>query len=134
MSAVIDASAAVELLLGSRTGEDVRNALNAAGGSLHAPHHMATEVVSAVRRLAAREAIGKERARDALSDLAAMAIEYWPTLPLVDRIWQLRENFTPFDAAYLALAEVLDATLATTDEPLARAAATASPAIVALVN
>ncbi|MDR0592114.1 MAG: type II toxin-antitoxin system VapC family toxin [Bifidobacteriaceae bacterium] len=133
MTVVLDASAAVEILLSTGRAAGARGALAAAGGRIHAPDHMALEVVSAVRRLARRGALTEARAEGALEDLAAIDVEYWPALPLVGGIWLARANITPFDAAYVVLAEALGATLVTTDQPLARAVARRSSAAVALV-
>jgi predicted nucleic acid-binding protein len=94
---------------------------------------MAMEVVSALRRLVARGVIPTARAQGAIEDLAAMNLELWPTVPLLERTWQLRDNITPFDAAYVALAELLDAVLVTADGPLARAIPQMSTVRVRLV-
>lgn|GEM_PF-1288724 len=57
----------------------------------------------------------------ALADLEDFAIERYPHEPLLGRGWELRENVTAYDAAYLVLAEALDAVLVTCDRRLARA-------------
>lgn len=62
-----------------------------------------------------------EDARVAMHHLASLAVRRIPHAPLLSRIWELRENVTPADAAYVALAEDLDAPLLTTDSRLARA-------------
>ncbi len=62
-----------------------------------------------------------ERGAEALEDLASARISKYPHTPLVARIWELRGNLTAYDAAYVALAEVLDAPLVTTDGRLAQA-------------
>ncbi len=61
------------------------------------------------------------RASEALGDFAALNVVRYPHLPLVERIWTLRSNVSVFDAAYLALAEALDAPVVTADAKLARA-------------
>jgi predicted nucleic acid-binding protein len=134
VNAVLDASATVELLLDSAAAADVREAIEAASGQVHAPDHMPTEVLSAVRRLASRGIVAEARALGALEDLTALPMEYWPALPLIGRAWQLRGDITPFDATYVALAEILGAVLITVDRPLARAVAKVSTVRVALVG
>ena len=57
----------------------------------------------------------------ALDDLCALDLERYPHEPMLDRIWQLRENVTAYDAAYIALAEALGAPLLTFDAQLAGA-------------
>ena len=66
--------------------------------------------------------IDERHGRDSLDDLAAMSIERHGHQPLLERIWRLRHNLTAYDAAYLALAESLDAPLLTRDSALASAA------------
>ena len=61
-----------------------------------------------------------ERAQQALSALAELRVVRYPATRLIDRIWQLRENVTAYDAAYVALAELLAIPLVTTDARLAR--------------
>jgi len=65
--------------------------------------------------------ISPDRATQAVADLTVHPIERYPHLALVPRIWELRHNVTPYDAAYVALAEALDGTLVTADGRLARA-------------
>lgn len=60
-------------------------------------------------------------AQQALDDLAALNLVRAPHLPLMPRIWELRDNLTPYDAAYVALAEALGATLLTADARSTRA-------------
>lgn len=117
---VLDASAAVDLLLerGER-GERVR-ALVERHAYVAAPHVIDLEVASAVRRLAALGEIGSRRGHTALADLTAMPLQRYPATALLERIWQLRDALTPHDAAYVALAEILAVALVTTDERLGR--------------
>lgn len=75
-----------------------------------------------VRRYAANGEIDAERGRLALIDLADFPIERYPHDFLLPRIWELRNNLTAYDAAYVALAEALDAPLLTRDRRLANAA------------
>lgn len=77
-----------------------------------------------VRRYAANGEIDAERGRLALIDLAEFPLQRYPHTLLLPRIWELRNNLTAYDAAYVALAEALDAPLLTRDQRLANAAGT----------
>jgi len=68
-------------------------------------------------------------------DLADLPIHVYPSRPLLDRAWALRDNVTVYDALYIALAEALEAVLVTADRALARAAAAArSPVAIDVVG
>lgn len=118
---VVDASAAVDYLIGATTFERIRDRLEAPDGDLHAPHVVDIEVAHALRRLALSRSLSPVRAEEALRDFADMRLRRYPHAALLARIWELRANMTAFDAAYVALAEALDAPLVTTDARLARA-------------
>lgn len=87
--------------------------------TLHAPHLLDIEVAQVVRRYAANGEIDAERGRSALEDLADLPLRRYPHDFLLSRVWDLRDNFTAYDAMYVALAEVLDAPLLTRDKRLA---------------
>jgi predicted nucleic acid-binding protein len=91
------------------------------GQKLAAPHLVDVEVGSALRRLVRGGGVPERRARLALADLADLPVERAPAVPLLPRCWELRENVTFYDAAYVALAELLDVPLLTADERLPRA-------------
>jgi predicted nucleic acid-binding protein len=93
----------------------------ASARSLHAPHLLDLEVTSAARNGVLRGDVSAARARTAIADLADLNVKRYPATRLLERIWGLRETLTPYDAAYVALAEALDLPLATTDRGLARA-------------
>jgi predicted nucleic acid-binding protein len=118
---VLDASAVLELLLGGPGGVVVRQRIASPDETLHAPHLLDLEVPQVLRRYSASGALSSERARLAIEDLAALDLERYPHEPLLDRVWQLRDNLTAYDAAYVALAEALDAPLLTFDARLANA-------------
>ncbi len=118
---VLDASAALELVLASANGKAVSRRIGEPHESLHAPHLLLVEAAQALRRLVRNGAIREARAWEALRDLADLDAEYYEHEPLLDRIWQLRDNLTAYDASYVALAEALDAPLLTFDEKLANA-------------
>ena len=116
---VVDASVIVEMLLRSDVGEASRTRLVQKREKLHAPHFLDLEVANALRRCLLRGEIDNRRGGEALADLMGMSIERHGHQPLLERIWRLRHNLTAYDAAYLALAERLDATLLTLDSALA---------------
>lgn len=118
---VLDASAAVELLLGTPVGAQVAARLQAEGGPAHAPHLIDVEVASALRRGVARRLVDQTRAAEALEDLGDLAVVRYPHGPLLARVWELRAGLSPYDATYVALAEQLDAPLVTRDARLGRA-------------
>jgi predicted nucleic acid-binding protein len=88
---------------------------------LVAPHVIDLEVVSAWRRLVAAGHLDDRRARLALADLGSLRLERVPHGPLMDRCWELRDNLTVYDAAYVALAELMEVDLLTADARLAAA-------------
>lgn len=117
---VVDTSAIIAALAGSPVVPRLGARL-ASDGELHAPHLIDVEFQHALRRLVVSGAISHDRAADARNDLADLAIIRYPHVALADRMWELRHNVTPYDAAFLALAEALDVPLVTCDGRLARA-------------
>ena len=119
---VIDASAEVAILLNiGQDVEGIRSRIARPGETLHIPHLFEIEVLHALRSLTLRGTVSSERARLALDRLRDTRFVRYPHTALTERIWELRENLTAYDAAYIALAEALDAPLVTTDARLARA-------------
>ena len=118
---VLDASAAVEWLLGLALADDVVARLAADGQTVHAPHLLGVEVAQVVRRYVGRGDVTAERGARALEDLADLDVVHHPHEPLLRTIWRLRTNLTAYDAAYVALALALDAPLVTLDARLAAA-------------
>lgn len=92
-----------------------------AGEQLLAPEIIDLEVCSVLRKLSLRGDLTTRRAASAVSDLSAIPLRRAGHQPLLTRIWQLRVNLTPYDAAYVALAEALSVTLVTGDARLAAA-------------
>jgi len=90
------------------------------GERLSAPEIVDLEVTSVLRRQLRSGDIDLRRAGLALADLAALPLRRAPHKPLLARCWELRDNLTPYDAAYVALAEALEVSLLTGDERLAR--------------
>ena len=119
---VVDASI-IASALGDDASDGERARKRLAGERLAAPELIDLEVASVWRRAAGAGRLEGKRAHQARADLAALPLERAPHQPLMSRIWELRENFTPYDAAYVALAELLEAALVTADQHLARAPA-----------
>src|SRR5438128_9605920 len=118
---VVDASAITELLLQTELGIRVERRVYRDDDDLHAPHLLDVEVLSALRRLVHAREVVAERAEEAVEDLALLGIIRHGHLDFTTRAWELRQNFTAYDAVYLALAESLDATVVTCDRPFGAA-------------
>jgi predicted nucleic acid-binding protein len=119
---VIDASALLEALLRTPDARAVDRWLFEPGQRLHAPHLIDVEVAQATRRLTLSGEVNDARGRGVLTNLADLAIDRHSHGPLLPRAWQLRDNFSAYDAVYVALAELIDAPLLTRDRRLASAA------------
>jgi predicted nucleic acid-binding protein len=118
---VVDASAAVTMFLNlGPSAARVRERLGQAAEEVHIPHLFDLEVLHALRRPALRGDLSGEQSRLILSLLHEMRAVRYPHAPLAARIWELRENLTAYDAAYVALAEALECSLVTRDGRLAR--------------
>jgi predicted nucleic acid-binding protein len=118
---VIDASAVLEVLLRTPAAGLIEARLFESGETLHAPHLIDVEVAQVLRRYAMTGEADSERCRTALTDLLDLPVTRYPHDFLLSRIWELRSNLTAYDAAYVALAEALDAPLLTRDQRLANA-------------
>lgn len=118
---VLDASALVELLLDTPAGRSIAARIANPDLALHVPHLADVEVAQALRRYAKDGELDAGAAVAALEDLRSLDLQRHAHEPLLDRIWQLRQNFSAYDAVYVALAEVLDCVLLTCDGRLARA-------------
>lgn len=115
---VVDASALLEVLLRTPAAPAVEARLFG-GETLHAPHLLDVEVAHVLRRYERTGDLSARRGAEALQDLEGLAIERYPHHVFLRRVWALRANATAYDACYLALAEVLEAPLITTDGRLA---------------
>lgn len=117
---VVDASAVLTLVLdpGPR-GDKVARLL--APAELHAPDLLPYEVTNVLRRHRVRGALSTTEASLAWKGALRLPVELWPHVSVADRTWELADTLTAYDAAYVALAERLGATLLTADQRLAQA-------------
>jgi predicted nucleic acid-binding protein len=120
MTIVVDSSAVVAALVdGGPDGSWARTGLRA--NALVAPAHLYVEVSNVLRRAANSGRLVREVAALAHSDLVHLPLTSFPFEPLADRVWELHPTVTSYDAAFVALAEELDAPLWTLDRRLAGA-------------
>jgi predicted nucleic acid-binding protein len=119
---VVDASVVVEALIGGDFSRAAAERLSRIGQTLHAPVTIDAEVLHALRRRWVAKIMSDADARDAVKLFQLLPITRHPVQPHVDRIWSLRHNVTAYDAAYVALAETMDAPLLTRDLRLANSA------------
>ena len=99
----------------------IRERMDREDGGLHVPHLFEVEVINALRHYALRHGLSERRSLELLEDLTTMSLYRYPHTAMLPRIWELRDNVSAYDAAYIALAETLEATLVTRDALLARA-------------
>jgi predicted nucleic acid-binding protein len=116
---VVDTAVIIDALVAVPRRAHVLARLSAEA-ELHAPHLIDLEFLQVLRSLVLAGALTADRAGDARVDYEELRIVRYPHQPLGDRIWELRDNVTAYDAAFVALAEILDAPLVTTDRRLAR--------------
>lgn len=121
MTLVVDASMVVAALVSTGADGAWAESLLAAE-ALAAPHLMPVEVAGILRRSVLAGEVSADVASMSHRDLLGFRVELFPYEPFAERVWQLRENVTPYDAWYVAVAESLDAPLATLDMKLSRAA------------
>ena len=117
---VVDASVVTEAVGGS-SERNLEAMHRIARETALAPHLLDLEVVSALRGLVRRGALAESLGHVALRHLAVLPVTRCGHRPLLPRCWELRDNLTVYDAAYVALAEATGATLLTSDHRLARA-------------
>lgn len=117
---VVDASCLAEVLVAGEAAEPVRQRLEADPDHV-APHVLDVEVFGVVRREFLRGTLDRTAATQAIDELAAWPGERYAHRFLLPRAWELRTTVRGWDAMYVALAEVMDATLVTLDARLAAA-------------
>jgi predicted nucleic acid-binding protein len=118
---VVDASVLANVLGddgadGHRAREQVR-----AAGELAAPDLVDVETVAVLRKRWLRGSMTDDRFSAAVDDLQDLDMDRYPVLRFMRRAWELRANVTPYDAVYVALAEVLGCELWTAGQRLASA-------------
>jgi predicted nucleic acid-binding protein len=122
---VVDASAALSALLNAGPA---RNAL--AIEQLHAPHLIDPEVANALRRKVAAKELAATDGWSALSAWRSLGMTRYPVFALLERVWELREHLSAYDASYVALAELLNCNLLTADARLSAAPGLRCPVTV----
>jgi predicted nucleic acid-binding protein len=118
---VLDASALVELVLGTPRGRAVASRIGDPEVSLNVPHLADVEVAQVLRRYVREGGLEEAAGRAGLEILSLLDLERHAHEPLLERVWALRSNLTAYDAVYVALAEALGGRLLTCDSRLARA-------------
>ena len=116
---VLDASAALELLLNTATGRLITREISSREATLHAPHLIDLEIIQVLRRYVLSTEIPETRAVVAINHWLQLDVTRYPHEPFLSNVWQYRNNLTAYDAAYIALAKVLNASLVTCDRALA---------------
>jgi predicted nucleic acid-binding protein len=111
---VLDASVAVTAL--TEPGSPAADRLSADDAVFQVPSVFDAEVLSALRGLVRGRKFDEAAAADLVVDLMVLPVDRWHLSPLLPRMWELRDNLTPYDAAYVALAELTGAVLVTGDE------------------
>ncbi len=113
---MIDTSAVIAVLTADPPLTDLVGRM--AAGDLHAPHLIDVEFTHAIRRLVMTGRMSLDRSGEARQDFADLAIVRYPHGPFLDRMWELRDNLTAYDAAFVALSEALEVPLVTADARL----------------
>ena len=113
---VLDASAVLSALFNEGPARQVL-----ATEQLHAPHLIDSEVANGLRRRVAAHQLSADAGLTALRTLQRLGMTRYPVFSFLDRVWDLRDNLSAYDASYVALAELLDCNLLTADARLGRA-------------
>ena len=119
---ILDASVVLEILLRTSRSQTFEERLLNEQAELAAPHLLDVEVTQVLRRYALAGDLDETRGEEAIQDLIELPIQRYPHDLLLPRVWDLRQNFTAYDAIYVALAEALEGPLFTVDARLAKSA------------
>ena len=122
---VADASAVIGALLNARARGVLAGDLQ-----VYAPHLMDSEIASAIRRRARTGRLDSRAGWELLERYRRLGITRHSTYPMFERMWELRDNLSAYDAAYVALAEALDCTLLTGDARISGAPGLRCPVTV----
>jgi predicted nucleic acid-binding protein len=122
---VLDASVAVTAL--TEPGSPAADLLSSDDAIFQVPSIFDAEVLSALRGLVRGGKFSDAAAADLIADLMMLPVDRWHMSPLLPRMWELRANLTPYDAAYVALAELTGTVLVTGDERIAAAPGASCP-------
>ena len=112
---VVDASAALAALFNDGSARETLST-----EQLHAPHLVDSEVASGLRRRVAAGQLTQTQGLAALNAWRRLAVTRYGVHTLLDRVWELRQNLSAYDAGYVALAEALRCGLVTADARLSR--------------
>ena len=116
---VLDASSAVEFLLNTASGKRLAARLADETEVVHVPHLIDLEIAQVLRRYTRHGTLNARMGMLALDRWRSLDIQRYAHEPFLDRIWDLRDNVTVYDAVYVALAEALSTVLYTGDRKLA---------------
>jgi predicted nucleic acid-binding protein len=119
---VVDASAVFDLIKNGARAPQLRSRLLREDVVLYAPAILDLEILQTARKHILRGEMDEDDAAAAFAVYATLIIARFAIDPLFGRVWSLRENFTAYDAAYVALAEAYRVPLITLDARLAKAA------------
>jgi predicted nucleic acid-binding protein len=119
---VLDASVAVTAL--TEPGSPAADLLSSDDAVFQVPSIFDAEVLSALRGLVRGRKFDAAAASDLIADLVALPVDRWHMSPMLPRMWELRANLTPYDAAYVALAELTGTILVTGDARITAAPGT----------
>lgn len=118
---VVDASVLANAIGDDGADGDLARETIRRGGGASAPDLVDVETVAVLRKRWLAGTLPARRFASAVRDLEELALDRYPTLRLMRRVYELRDNVTAYDAAYVALAEALDCPLVTADARLAKA-------------
>ena len=118
---VLDASGAIELLLNTAAGQRLALRLRDESEFIHVPHLIDVEIAQVLRRYVRHGMLDEGRGARALERWRRLDAERYSHEPFLERVWQLRDNISAYDAVYVALAEALSTALGTGDRRLAAA-------------
>lgn len=119
MSLVVDASLVVAALIDSGS-DGIWAEERLRSDALAAPHLLPVEVANVLRRAVLAGDVSADAASLAHADLLELPVDLFAYEPFADRVWELRSTLSAYDAWYVAIAESLDAPLATLDRRLGR--------------